>query len=88
LGLEDKKVLLFVGSSFKRKGLLFVLDVLKCLPKEFVLLVVGKGKIEKKLLRGLEKRIYFLGPQRKIEIASKNQEIMGKMLMRKRNFFL
>jgi len=67
LGLEDKKVLLLVGSGFKRKGLLFVLDVLKCLPKEFVLLVVGKGKIGKKLLRGLEKRIYFLGPQRKIE---------------------
>lgn len=65
LGLAEKKVLLFVGSGFKRKGLSLALKVLKCLPKNFVLLVVGKGKIEKD--KGLEKRTYFFGPQREIE---------------------
>ena len=71
LGIKDKKILLFVGSgSLERKGLFFAINVLKYLPKEFLLLVVSKVKksfvnLAKEL--GLEKRVLFLGLQKDVE---------------------
>ncbi len=59
--------LLFLGSGFDRKGLDIAMEGLAAMPRNFHLLVVGKGKPKpywKLAARlNLESRVHFLGPQ-------------------------
>lgn len=63
LGLENEKVILFVGSEFKRKGLDFVFSALQ---QDMRLLVVGQGddlEKYKKMARnqGIANKVIFVG---------------------------
>lgn len=68
---ENTKIILFVGSGFKRKGLDTLLKSLKLIERDIILLVIGKGdsrryqKIAEQL--GVKKKVLFLGIQREIE---------------------
>ncbi len=67
LGIEDQaRVLLFVGSGFERKGLLYAIRALALLPQDTRLVVIGKGNVgpyKKEAARlGVTKQILFLGP--------------------------
>ncbi len=69
---DDMKVILFVGSGFKRKGLLTLLKALAILRKRpYLLLVIGKGDIKKyvKVSKSLniEDKVLFLGTRKDIE---------------------
>ena len=68
---EDEKILLFLGSGFKRKGLETLIKALSFVNENVKLLVIGKGNPEKyiKIAKksGIEGRILFLGPRRDIE---------------------
>ncbi len=61
LGISGKKVLLFVGSDWKRKGLDLVQKILPRLPQETLLLVAGGPVIRPR------KGIRYLGQVREIE---------------------
>ncbi len=68
---DDRFYFLFVGSGYRRKGLYIAIKALKALPHYASLIVVGKDKNEKRYKHlaervGLEKRIYFLGPQKNV----------------------
>lgn len=60
----EEKVIVFVGTGFERKGLIFLFSALRELP-QVKLLVVGRGKIKKykKIARRwrIEKRVRFTG---------------------------
>lgn len=63
LDLENEKIILFVGSEFKRKGLDFVFSAL---PKGVILLVVGSGEYlevfrKKAKKQGVDKSVVFAG---------------------------
>ncbi len=69
---KEEKVLLFVGSDYKRKGLKTVLEALKLLKnKPYRLLVIGRAKndeyykLSEKL--GIRDKILFLGTQKEME---------------------
>ncbi|MCL4475066.1 MAG: glycosyltransferase family 4 protein [Nitrospirae bacterium] len=69
---EDSKLLLFVGSGFKRKGLKTLLDAVALIKEEDIkAMVIGKDDVsEYKSLaerHDTSGRIIFLGPQREIE---------------------
>ncbi len=61
LGLSGKKVLLFVGNDWRRKGLDLIQKILPELPSETLLLVAGGQPLRPR------KQIKFLGPVREIE---------------------
>jgi UDP-glucose:(heptosyl)LPS alpha-1,3-glucosyltransferase len=67
LGLsEELPVLLFVGSGFERKGLLFALRALADLPRAVQLVVLGRDKHSKRYEKavatlGLAQRVHFKG---------------------------
>ncbi len=69
---EDTKVVLFVGSGFRRKGLGTAIEAVALTKREDIrLLVIGKGDAErfKRLAekRGVSDRIVFTGPQKRTE---------------------
>lgn len=69
---QDARLLLFVGSGFRRKGLRVLLEAVPLLGSgECHVLVVGKGRAhELKALaarHGIKGRIFFMRPQREIE---------------------
>jgi len=72
LGLDQNHtVFLFVGSGFERKGLSVLLDCMAALPKDCILLVVGKDdparKYEWKSRKlGIEQRVIFFGMQKDV----------------------
>ena len=65
---QDAPLFLFVGSGFQRKGLIVVLRALERLPESSHLLVVGRDKQMKGVIRvagrlGLSGRVHFVGGQ-------------------------
>ncbi len=68
---RDDRLLIFVGSDFKRKGLVQIMNALVKLDYNIKLLVVGKGNIEKysKISKrlGVSDRVIFIGPQKNVE---------------------
>ncbi len=65
-GLEDKKLVLFVGRIVPHKGLDYLIDSAEFTPPEICYLIVGRGDYLSTLRRkakekGLEKRIFFTG---------------------------
>lgn len=71
LGVESRRVLLFVGTGFERKGLRYAIEALRFLPAETVLVVIGKGGTRRyrALAKawGVDGRVVFLGPQKAVE---------------------
>jgi len=64
--LENKKVLLSLGNLSKRKNLGFLLEVLKGLDDNVVLIICGKGKEKERLKSkaeklGVKNRVFFAG---------------------------
>ncbi|MDL1969668.1 MAG: glycosyltransferase family 4 protein [Candidatus Desulfofervidaceae bacterium] len=71
LGIPDGKIILFAGSGFERKGLIFLIKAMKLLPEDFKLVVLGKDKHLKHFQKlvyklSLEKKILFLGVRKDI----------------------
>ncbi|MDI6890021.1 MAG: glycosyltransferase family 4 protein [Thermodesulfovibrionales bacterium] len=69
---NDSKVLLFVGSGFKRKGLKTLINAIPIIKREDIkALIIGKGDVkEYKTLAekyGISDKIIFLGPRKDIE---------------------
>lgn len=69
---HKSRILLFIGSGFKRKGLDTLLKVLTLLKdKKIFLIVIGKGDIRQylKICKnfGIEKKVLFLGIRKDIE---------------------
>lgn len=65
-GLEGKRVMLYIGRLVYHKGLKHLIDSLAHLPKDVVLLIVGKGPVREKLERyaseaGQKERVIFAG---------------------------
>lgn len=71
LGVASRRVLLFVGTGFERKGLRYAIEALRYLPAETVLLVIGKGGTRRYRALAeqwdLGQRVIFLGPQKSVE---------------------
>ncbi len=67
----DAVILLHVSTDFERKGLRTILGCLQLLPREFVLVVAGRGRehVFQEMARklGLSNRILFLGYQPNLE---------------------
>lgn len=69
-GLENKKVLLYMGLFIKRKNPLFLLEVLKkilLVDKNIILIFVGQGSLEKEIMKrakymGLNKNVLIMKP--------------------------
>lgn len=71
LGLPEGKIILFVGSGFERKGLIFLIKAMVFLPEDFKLVVLGQDKhlkcFQKRVYRlNLNKRVLFLGARKDI----------------------
>jgi glycosyltransferase involved in cell wall biosynthesis len=65
-GLEGKKIVLFVGRLVYHKGLDYLIDSAKLMPKEVCYIIVGSGDYSDKLRgraknRGVEDRVIFTG---------------------------
>ncbi|NME35804.1 MULTISPECIES: glycosyltransferase [Fusobacterium] len=61
---QEKKILLFQGVFLEKRGIENLILMLTKLPKDFILILIGKGKLKEKLLKlieenKLENRIYF-----------------------------
>lgn len=52
-GLKDKKVLLYLGQLIKRKNIPFLFKVIKLLPKNYVLMICGEGKLRETAPEGV-----------------------------------
>lgn len=64
--LSQKSVLLYFGQLIPRKNIKFLLDVLKTLPEDYVLLICGEGNQRQKYEQqareiGLSKKVIFTG---------------------------
>lgn len=97
LGIENKKVLLYIGNFEPRRNVCFLVDVLKKLPSEYVLVMAGKGvlfdNVEKKIEREqLQERCFLLGslPQNELPslykesdlfLLATNYEIYGMVIL-------
>lgn len=73
--LADKKILLYIGSIEKRRNPLFLAEIIKRLPQEYVLLVVGDGPLYTELKdytirHNIEDRIKLLGKLKQEELPS------------------
>ncbi len=79
LGIENKKVLLYIGNFEARRNVYFLIDVLKKLPSEYVLIMAGKGvlfdDVKKKIERDqLQERCLLLGSLSQNELPSLYRE--------------
>ena len=79
LGIENKKVLLYIGNFEARRNVVFLIDVLKNLPSEYVLVMAGKGvlfeNVKKKIEREeLQERCFLLGSLSQSELPSLYKE--------------
>ncbi|WP_024787439.1 MULTISPECIES: glycosyltransferase family 4 protein [unclassified Lebetimonas] len=70
--LKQEKIILYVGSGFKRKGVKEALEIISKIKRDFKFLVVGKEKkinyyknYAKEL--GVEKKVIFTGPRRDVD---------------------
>lgn len=97
LGLENKKILLYVGIQEKRRNPLFLVDILARLPEEYVLVMVGNGPNVKEVNErianlGLRKRCLQLGKLQQDQLPSlyeqsdlfllaSNYEIFGMVIL-------
>ena len=95
--IEDKHVLLYVGSLEKRRNPLFLVDIISQLPSDYVLFLVGIGPLEKDIKNKiqelkLEDRCILLGKLKQEELPSlyrnsdifllaSNYEIYGMVIL-------
>jgi len=60
--LGDKKVLLYLGQLIERKNIPFLFEVLKILPKDYVLMICGDGPMRSELEQMAPDGVIFTGP--------------------------
>jgi len=77
---NDKKVILYVGSGFKRKGVAEFLEILSKVDRDFIAFVVGKEKKPKKYRElaksfGLEEKVIFTGVREDVDKFYKSSDI-------------
>lgn len=75
LHLEGKKILLYIGIMEERRRPHFLLDVIKNLPQDYVLLLVGKGpqwdELKKRIEQeNLKEKVYLLGKLEQKQLPS------------------
>jgi len=75
-----QKIILYVGSGFKRKGVAEFLEILSKIDKDFIAFVVGKEKKLKKYKElakslGLEERVIFTGVREDADKFYKSSDI-------------
>ena len=97
LGLQGKKVLLYVGSLERRRNPLFLVDILRALPDDYALVIVGDGNMRKAVndkvkSLGLHERCFLLGKQSQqllsslfgvsdVILLTSNYEIYGMVIL-------
>lgn len=97
LGIIDKKVLLYVGIMENRRNPLLLIDIVRHLSEEYVLLMVGGGPLADQVRDsveafGLKKRVFMLGkiPQNELSaiynssdlfLLASSYEIYGMVIM-------
>lgn len=97
LNLKDKKILLYVGVLTPRRNPLFLISLLNDLPNEYVLFIVGSGKLNKKAIQyaqqiHVDERCFFFNnvPQNQISsfylcadlfLLASNYEIYGMVML-------
>lgn len=82
LGLQEKKVLLYVGAIEHRRNPFFLLEILSHLSNNYVLLIAGEGslkqEVKKKIVeKGLTDRCFLLGkiPQNQLPSLYKSSDV-------------
>jgi UDP-glucose:(heptosyl)LPS alpha-1,3-glucosyltransferase len=65
--LEGKTVVGFASNNFERKGLHHLVDALRFLPEDHVLLVAGRGDIERYMSPETRGRIFYAGRVERME---------------------
>ena len=104
LCIERKKILLYIGSMESRRRPLFLIDIIKTLPNDYVLILVGKGAqfddVQKKVLSdGLQEKVFVLGKldqeqlpslynQSDLFLLSSEYEIYGMVILESMYFGL
>ncbi len=94
---QDKKLLLFVGKLEEYKNPLMALELLKMLPEDYILIIIGKGALEASIREeivqnDLENRVIFRGqiPNREVmkyyyicdySLNFNTQEIFGMSIL-------
>ncbi len=71
--IDDEKIILFVGSGFKRKGVKEFLEIISKIDMDFKAFIIGKEKNIKKYKDltnslNLEKKAIFTGPRKDVDI--------------------
>ena len=76
LGLENKRVMLYVGIMEERRRPHFLVDIIKTLPEEYVLVLVGKGP----QWEDLKKRVESENQQKRVLLLGKlGQEVLPSL---------
>ena len=95
-GLTDKKILLYVGKMEQRRNPMFLLDLMKTLPNEYTLVMVGDGPLLKQVKERAKtdnmQNVLVLGKMKQEELPAiyaasdlfllaSNYEIFGMVIM-------
>lgn len=75
MGLEGKKVVLFVGRLVRHKGVTYLVEAMRFLDEDSVLLIVGDGEYRQHIQRfirnrGMQQHVRMLGEVRDAELPS------------------
>lgn len=94
--MEGKHVLLYVGRMEKRRNPLFLIEIMKGFPDDYVLLLVGDGPLDQKIRAAIKEdhlsNVLYLGKRRQNELPflysmsnifllASNYEIFGMVIM-------
>lgn len=95
-GLANKKILLYVGKMEQRRNPMFLLDLMKTLPNDYVLVMVGDGPLLEQVKERVKaenmKNVLVLGKMKQEELPAiyaasdlfllaSNYEIFGMVIM-------
>lgn len=94
--LEDKKILLYIGKMESRRNPMFLLDLMKQMPNEYVLVMVGEGplfeQVKNKVRNEFIRNVFVMGKKKQEELPAiytasdlfllaSNYEIFGMVIL-------